>query len=185
MNKLYLFLVMSVIGDAPSRDVMTKDSGEYIFMPLGGDRVFTVDESVWNAVGSKAEQVLIPSTGQGNIILQDKIRQGMTVFFGLVPEHEIEIPGRGMTELELYESPSNYRVIDAGYDVIDSFGVSAISNIGYTQDEVETLKGLEIAINQYGLISSHDAGVRFAEFADQYAEEHAGFFPVYIQIIKP
>ncbi|MFZ3185830.1 MAG: hypothetical protein WA173_17010 [Pseudomonas sp.] len=76
------------------------------------------------------------------------------------------------------------RFSSAGFDVIDASGLSALTNVGYTENDLVTLAGVTIDINQYGLISTPGDSYKFSEFASLAAPEHAPFFPIEVWVFR-
>lgn len=89
-----------------------------------------------------------------------------------------------MTDLGLLQLNDKYQAVDAGYDVTDSFGLSAISNVGYFKDDLAAIISLDISVNEYGLIDNKTDSLRFIDFADSHVEEHAPFHSIKIKIIQ-
>lgn len=185
MEELYVFAVMSVVGEPPNSDKMEVVRGDYVFVPFGGSQIFTIDEDVWKATGQHPELIFFPSGSEYNAVFHKSLESDVVVLVGLANESTLDVPGRGLTDLELLQVSDEYRAVDAGYDVVDSFGLSAVTNVGYSKGEVDAVAGLGISVNKYGLINSENDGIRFAEFADNYVEEHAPFYPMRIKIIQP
>lgn len=72
-----------------------------------------------------------------------------------------------------------------GFDVIDISGLSALTNVGYTTDDLSTLADMAIEINQHGLISTANDSFRFAKYASGVVPEHAPFSPVEVWVSRP
>jgi hypothetical protein len=184
MDEFYVFAVISAVGDPPNGNKMGVVRGDYVFMPFGGSQIFTIDEDIWKAAGGNTELVFFPDNSECNAIFQKALESDAVVLVGLVGECKLDVPGRGFTDLEFLQIGDKYRAVDAGYDVTDSFGLSAISNVGYSKDDIATITDLGISVNKYGLIHSENDSIRFAEFADRHVEEHAPFYPIKIKIIQ-
>lgn len=185
MNGFYVFAVMSIVGDPPNSNKMEVVRDDYIFMPFGGSQILTIDEDIWKAVGGRPELVFFPDSSECSAAFQKALEPGVVVLVGLVGESKLDVPGRGLTDLEPFQLGDKYRAVDAGYDVTDSFGLSAISNVGYSTDDTAAITNLGVSVNEYGLIHSETDSLRFAEFADSHVEEHAPFHPIKIKIIQP
>ena len=185
MDELYVFAAMSIFGDPPNNDNMEGVRGDYTFSPFGGSQIFTIDEDVWKLAGGRPDLVFFPDSSECSTTFQKALEPGVVVLVGLVGESKLDVPGRGLTDLETLQLGDKYRAVDAGYDVTDSFGLSAICNVGYTGDDMIAIRNLGISVNEYGLIGSETDSFRFAEFADSHVEEHAPFQPIKIKIIQP
>jgi hypothetical protein len=68
-----------------------------------------------------------------------------------------------------------------GFDVIDKSGLSSLTNVGYTAQELSALADIIIHINEYGLIKTASDSYKFAQFASHAAAEHAPFFPIEVR----
>jgi len=185
MNDLYMFLVMSVTGEPPNGDKMKAIRDSYIFAPFGGSQIFTIDADLWKIGAHNPEQFFCPSTNEYNAIVGKSINSNTHILVGLIAEHELNVPGRGLTSLEVFMPNDKYSMmVDMGYDVIDYFGLSAIANIGYTPNEVINIGNMDIDINRFGLINNKDDGIRFALFSNASAKEHSPFFPIRVKAIN-
>ncbi len=180
-----MFLVMSVTGEPPNGDKMKAIRGDYVFAPFGGNKIFTVDADLWKIYGQNLEQIFFPSANEYRAIIDQSLNSNTHILVGLIGEHKLNVPGRGLTTLEAFIAKKEYRMmIDMGYDVVDYFGLSAIANIGYTSNEVTDIENLDIDTNRFGLINNKDDGIRFALFADTSAEEHSPFIPIRVKAIS-
>lgn len=185
MDRLYILAVLSIVGDPPNSNKMEVVRGDYTFMPFGGSQICTMDGDVWKAAGARPELVLFPNSSECNAAIQKALDPSVFVLMGLVGERMMDVPGQGLTNLEPLQLGDKYRTLDAGYDVTDPFGLSAISNIGYSTDDTTAIRNLGITVTEYGLIHSESDSRRLADFADSHVEEHAPFRPVRIMIIQP
>ena len=185
MDELYVFAVMSVVGEPPDSNQMEFVRDDCTFMPLGEGQIFTIDKNIWKVAGRSPEFVCFPDASECSTVFQKALEPGVIVLVGLIRDSELDVPGRGVTDLEPLHLGDTYRAIDAGYDVTDLWGLSAISDCGYTEDDMVAIRKLGISANEYGLIDREADGLRFAAFADRHVEEHAPFQPIKIKIIQP
>ena len=184
MKEAYIFAAMSVANRPPKGERPTSPGSNYVFAPLGGDSIYTLDADIWRAAGEHPETKFFPDSGEYGTILQKTLDQGNILLLGLTDKHELDIPGRGRTTLEKFTTHSTQKEIDAGYDVMDSFGLSAASNIGYTKPEAIAISSLNIKINKYGLIENEPAAIKFMQLAENYAKEHVPFYAINIKILN-
>lgn len=184
MDERYVFVVLSISGSPPSADELRKEQADYVFAPLGGNKIYTIDEEIWKVIGHHIESSYFPSEEEYNAILQKSLESHTTVLVGLVEHDQLDMPGRGETNLTLFSPGERYKAIDIGYDVIDSFGLSAISNVGYSIFEAQNIENLNISLTKFGLIDNKNDSDRFSVYADKYLEEHAPFSSIKIKLIR-
>ena len=180
IRPLYIFAVLSARGEAPN-SMKIKFNKDYKFMPFGGYEVYTIDRNIWESIGGKPTLSFFPTVSECNIFFDKALNSETTVLIALTDKPQLDIPGRGLTSLEPYIKPLNGNLVDVGYDVTDLFGLSAITNIGYSMDAFSSILDLDIATTEYGLISNLSDALRFAKFADNYALEHSPFLPLKIK----
>lgn len=185
MDEIHVFAVMSIVGDPPNSNKKEFFRSDYIFMPLGGSQIFTIDKNVWKVAGGRPDLVFFPDSSECSTAFQKALEPGVIVLVGLIGESKLDVPGRGLTDLEPLQIDDKYRAVDVGYDVTDYFGLSAICDVGYSRNDITDLDNLNVTVNEYGLIQNKTDSLRFAEFADSHVEEHAPFQPIKIKIIQP
>lgn len=184
MDERYVFVVLLISGAPPSAEELRKGHADYVFAPLGGNKIYTIDEEIWKAIDHHIESNYFPSEEECNAILQKSMESHTAVLVGLVEHGQLDIPGRGETNLTLFSPGERYKAIDIGYDVIDSFGLSAIANVGYSTSEAQNIEKLNISLTKFGLIENKNDSDRLSVYADKYVEEHAPFSSIKIKLIR-
>ncbi len=184
MVNRYVFVVMAVVGDPPSGNEIGIVSGDYTFAPFGGSRIYTLDDEVWCATGQCAEPFFFPKATDYNEMFWNSRGSQSTVLVGLVDVGELYVPGRGITILEQLDLGNEFKSFDLGYDVVDSFGLSAITNVGYSKDDMSDIMELGCSVNQYGLIGKRECSDVFVEFVNETTTEHAPFYSVEVKMVN-
>ena len=179
MDDSYIFLVVLVSGKPPNGIERRAHRKDYIFSPLGGNSVFTVDIDSWESDQYKLQRSFFPNYSEYNLIASKGLELKEGVLVGLSNEKKLMIPGRGAATLEKFIPSENFENQSyIGYDVVDAFGLSALVNIGYTSEEMSAIEELGIEIGCHGLIRYRDDAIKFARFAESSAMEHAPFYPI-------
>lgn len=97
------------------------------------------------------------------------------------PENFVKLEEVSLSSMDSFFSGFS----EAGFDVIDTSGLSALTNIGYSKIDLIQIEKQHLAINSYGLIKKLGDSYKFAECVSDIAQEHTPFFPVKIWVKKP
>jgi hypothetical protein len=163
---------------------------DYIFYPFNFEKeISTIDLSVWNinqkniALDLKEISFWPDLIKIHNFFTESKEIEISNNKFFLVLSNKshaqtidpaCEVPLFNINEIAELQDKFSF----LGYDVIDTSGLSAVVNIGYSKDELLKIKNEKIEINNFGIISSLIDAAKFAQMADLFAGEHAPFSPV-------
>lgn len=158
----------------------------YVYYPVSHeDCVLTIDATLWRYAQphtefSGAAIYYWPDLNQIAEIL-DKGRSANSWVLLAISDHstamtidpDIVIPLEPTPPLPTYFQ-------EVGYDVADVSGLSALTNIGYTHQDLAQFQSLSVKPTIFGLIEDRVAAENFAQLASRAASEHAPFFPVRI-----
>ncbi|MFT3820165.1 MAG: hypothetical protein QM750_21555 [Rubrivivax sp.] len=176
-------------GEPPQGRVLKSAGKAHQFAPLAGDgSVFTVDPDVWqHSSGGIDEQARCFCPGREDVaqIVNEAAREDLYCVVALTSLGHFTPPGSKDVRLPLVSWSSllggmtGQEFVDLGFDVVDQWtGISALTSLGYSAQDLTALRGLGLNSNEFGLLrSAEDAGV-FASFAASAAQEHAPFIPV-------
>ena len=184
IRPLYIFSILSVRGEAPNSTKIEFDKG-YKFMPFGGSEIYTIDEDIWLNIQGMPTLSFFPTLSKCNMFFDEGLNSNITVLIALTDKPQVEIPGRGLVLLQPYTKSLDSNLVDIGYDVTDLFGLSSITNIGYSMDEFSSIVDLDIGITEYGLISNKSDALKFTKFSDNHILEHSPFLPLRIKLYTP
>jgi|GEM_PF-4797297 len=186
MSFEYIWGVLKIKGNPPSDEKLRIPSSKYKYYPfLHQGLIFTADPSLWDLSPTGV------STGGGSKVSHWPSSNELADFIAGLNEEETWL-------LLIFSDQPSARTIDpaatvpltkippplkdgfssVGFDVIDMSGLSALTNVGYTEDDLSRFANMTIETNDCGLISTSGDSHRFAEFASSAAPEHAPFFPV-------
>lgn len=197
MNFEYVWEVLQIRGQPPQDEKFRLPQGAYKYYPFSHHgSIFTADLDLWDL-----SPLGTSSDGTSNVMhwpnsneIMDFVAQQcdpdtwLLMVFSDQPLARTIDPG---ATVELSKFPSSLNCVfptgflKVGFDVIDISGLSALTNVGYTADDLSKLAAMAIEINQHGLISTSNGSYRFAEFASLAAPEHAPFFPVEVWVLRP
>lgn len=188
MDFVYVWGILRIAGTPPDYDKLGRlQEGVYTYYPFPHHGVtFTVDTSLWDLQTSSSHTVQIaywPSADELVKLMNNKDDQGVwwLLIFSNNPTASTIDPNNSVSLSKIPSQMDDRFRTDfqfIGFDVIDMSGISALTNIGYTADNIAKLAATTVVINSYGLISSSNDSLIFAEFASEAAPEHAPFFPV-------
>jgi len=157
------------------------NSKDYNFTPLGCNKIYTIDGDVWKNFDKGSFVIYYPNRQEFNLLLEND--KNFKILIALSDKKTVSVPGRGETVLTEFTRNSKEE-IEAGYDVTDIFGLSAIANIGYSKEEAKKICKLNLAVTEYGLLKSKEDAKIFTEFANKHIIEHEPFMPLKILIKK-
>lgn len=88
--------------------------------------------------------------------------------------------------VQVVSDSSLKRLAEVGFDVVDMWsGISALTDIGYCEDECMKLKNMRLTMNKFGLFGNVADALVFADFSSLAAPEHAPFIPVKVYVRFP
>lgn len=186
----YAWGLLKIVGEVPEAEKLLLPVKNYKFFPFEHKgKIFTFDENIWNNVvphdkpHQNAQTVMRPDIKQ----IEDAVLNDKTPWIIAFSDQQFAyITGEGRKVEMLQIPPSLYQAfsenfVEIGYDVIDSMGISAIANVGYTQKDRESFRGIA-PVNQYGVFTSAQCAKKFADITSRIVIEHAPFFPVNLWI---
>lgn len=71
-----------------------------------------------------------------------------------------------------------------GFDVVDSTGLSALTNIGYNDSDLLLLNGENIKTNDYGLLADKESANEYSTLSKNHSPEHSPFYVLSILKIR-
>lgn len=181
----YVWGIIESCVESPNARQFTELKSEYKFYPLQHEgAIFTADSTFWrNETIAKVNYW--PSTNEiAHILLSHKLENHLLVILSDNNSASTIDPN---TLVKLSKIPvdvkKSFEFVDAGFDVIDISGLSALTNIGYASADLSTLDN-NLKVTQYGLIASISEARKFANFASNVAPEHSPFFTVKVNLIE-
>ena len=187
----YVWAVIGLNGTPPSGKKLHLQQNDYKYYPFEHtEEILTIDYSLWGFAKEEDESSRVavthfpdPSTISQFIDKDISLAMWRLVAFCDSPVARTIDPANSMPLSKIPSAAANQlsaRFIAIGFDVIDLSGLSALTNVGFTTSDMSSFSGINIDINQYGLIATANGGQKYADFASLAAAEHAPFFPVEI-----
>ncbi len=181
----YVWGVVRILGSPPTAERLHVLQNGYRFHPFHHTgAVLTVDPMTWDAllnVGSQLTEWPMPDA-IASAIADAGSQPAWTMFALSEIDKARTIDPKTYAPLSKIPATSidafSRGVSSVGYDTIDVAGLSALSNIGYSPQNVTAIAERGIDLNDYGLFASAQDAREFAEFASLAAREHAPFFPI-------
>ena len=196
MDFNFILIAFASHGISPSGSVLHGSGKAHKFAPLATEGpIYTADTDLWAAVRGVIDErsesfCPQPSTIAG--ALKRAERENYYFLIALTQLREFELPGpSGNVHFplqpwsQLTEEFSHIKLTDAGFDVVDEWGLSGLSNIGYDEENLAALESMQLQVNQFGLFEAQEDAEKFASFASTVAVEHAPFMPVRILVRIP
>jgi hypothetical protein len=163
MNFQYIWAILKTKKDIPiglnfqARNLVNTD---FIFYPFQYEKnVFTIDLSVWmsnkNDVTKRHEEIIFwPNLIKIKNFIKEKIDSDTKYLLVLSdkPYAQTIDPNNQAPLVDISEVAgllTDFTIL--GYDVVDISGLSAIVNIGYSNDEFLDIENAKIEINDFGL----------------------------------
>jgi hypothetical protein len=176
-------------GEPPQGRVLKSASKVHQFAPLAGEgSVFTVDPDVWqHASGDVDEQArcFYPEHETVVRIVNEAAGEDLFCVVALTSFGHFIPPGSKDVRLPLASWSSLFggligqEFVNVGFDVVDQWtGISALTSLGYSAQDLTALRGLGLNSNEFGLLRSAEDADVLANFAASVAQEHAPFIPV-------
>ena len=185
----YVWAIIEISGIPPTGKKLHQYPGEYTYYPFSHTgTILTVNYALWDLserVGLTSAPIITfwPTPNVISQLVAGELNPDvwyLIVFSDTSSARTIDpsdvislsrLPLPPVTEFS-----DNFSSV--GFDVIDMSGLSALTNVGYTANDLTTLSETDFGINKFGLIESSNDSLIFAEFASLAAPEHAPFFPV-------
>jgi hypothetical protein len=160
------------------------------FRPRGSDNyacylstaraVFTIDATTWDMGDAIGESTVIRTCPDREWI--DHVRsKEVNLVLGMCEDH---VEFRGLTNLEdekpIFYSPNDFSFRQMGFDVMDASGLSALSNLALTAQELSTLNLNQSDFNESGLICDYQVASHVSKLVDGYSREHAPFYAIQV-----
>ena len=181
---LYIFAILLIKGKILKINKENKNS-KFVFMPFKSDNQITIDEDIWKSFHNDTIVLYYPNEQEYDLFLNNALNEKYKIIIALIDKNNIYIPGRDVVKLIEFKIPKGYRVIELGYDVTDLFGLSAIANIGYSQEEIASILTLNLSTTKYGLLTNKKDAVKFIEYANKHILEHAPFVALKLISLVP
>lgn len=188
----FVWGTVEIKGTPPTGTRLHIGRDGYTFYPFSHDGpILTIDAAVWNVPGSKEPGNLrIVHWPNAANIADTFATAGSFDDWHLIAVSDSPvahtIDPNDLVNLctlpPLSTEGGTQNFYEAGFDVIDLSGLSALTDVGYTADDIAELRPDSFAVNENGLISSIGESRRFAEVASRLVLEHAPFFPVKILV---
>ena len=158
----------------------------YTFYPLPNNGpVWTLDDQLWRATtdrsGNSAAAFALEmqeAVDASGLIASDQQWLAGVIdashFWPVGSQGELALP-----EFSEWQAHAEIKAANSlGFDVLDPTGLSALTNVGFTPDDIESIAKLSLAGNENGLLIDARSAERFAKFASSAAPEHAPFVGV-------
>ena len=190
MSDQYILAILEADCSPPMGSHLHHGSDEYFFYPFEHDSVIlTIDAIFWDesrSHASKRKSVINmwPNKTLVSECLSYVANVNNWTLFAITHASVGQTidPNRCISLTPLPELSPGF--FDAGYDVVDICGLSALTNVGYTDHDIALLKRYSMKITVHGLIAELQDAQEFAKFASNTAPEHAPFSPVKILAIN-
>ena len=193
MHYNFILIAFSSRGTPPLVNRLKNVSGDYKFSPLASEGfVYTIDTALWSSYIGDDSSTFCPDCS--TITQAMKLAENDNCFFiaGLTHLAEFDPPGSPdvhiplMNWTQFLEESDNMQLTEVGFDVVDQWtGISALSNIGYTTDDLLLLENEQLQVNQFGLFDTEGEATEYANFATVIAPEHAPFVPLKVLVRIP
>lgn len=185
----YVWALIEVNGTPPTSNKLHQHQSSYKFYPFSHTgEIVTTDYSMWDLVEKSGSSLpgVVAHFPEPDVISQFidgeiSLTNWRLVVFSDSSEARTIDPSNPIVLSKIPERLKKRvltEFISLGFDVIDLAGLSAITNVGYTANDLSLLSGIAIVINKYGLIATASDSQKYGEFASIAAPEHAPFFPV-------
>lgn len=190
----YVWAILKLHGDPPQGSGINNIESEYKYYPFDHQGlIVTIDRRLWRGQVTercKAEKSVVsywPGSAEISSAIEGDCSCGDWLLMALSCEsHAQTIDPQAPVELSMIpphlKGPFSSGFWKAGFDVVDASGLSALTDVGYSSNDLLEIADMEININKYGLISEAADGWGFAKFASHAASEHSPFFPVEIWV---
>ncbi len=183
-SDLYIFAILLIKEKILKINKANKNS-KFVFMPFKSDNQITIDEDIWKSFHNETAILYYPNKQEYDLFLSKVLNGKYKIIIALIDKSNIYIPGRGVVKLIEFKVPKGYRIIEFGYDIVDLFGLSAITNIGYTQEEMASILTLNLSTTKYGLLINKKDAEKFIEYADKHILEHTPFIALKLISLVP
>jgi hypothetical protein len=187
VSTVYVFAILRTSQKPISGAELHQATGAYTFYPSNHEgEVLTIDEMLWKSQrnltsSTDVRLTLWPSTEDvEQSSAEPLLAKQVTLIATTEARTANALDGEKIIELAALQSHAVNEFHFAGFDVIDTTGLSGLTNVGYSQDDLKKLSGGTIGTTEYGLIARLEDAQRFALFASSTAREHAPFSPVSI-----
>jgi hypothetical protein len=186
MSFRYVLIAFSTAASPPDSGTL-KSGKDFTFAPLAAaGPIYTIDVDLWEQKKGAPEvpaQTFCPGPKDVLSAWERSKNENCTFLMGLTQSNHFVPPGSPDVKLPLNRASdlleNSEMLVDLGFDVIDQLtGISGLTNIGYSPDDLKGLEEAEIGINSYNLLLDADAAQKFSVFASRAAQEHAPFIPV-------
>lgn len=192
----YVWALIEVNGAPPTSNKLHQHQSGYKFYPFSHtEDIVTIDYSVWDLVDKNGDPLpeVITRFPEPGVISQFIDGKTSSINWRLVvcsdsSEARTIDPSNPIALSKIPDRSKNRfltEFISLGFDVIDLAGLSAITNVGYTTNDLSLLSRIAIVINTHGLIATAFDSQKYGEFASIAAPEHAPFFPVEVWCQRP
>lgn len=191
MNDQYILAIVEADCSPPTGSQLHDGRSEYFFYPPKHDGdILTIDAMLWGEPKSHASErkPVVSMWPDAQFVSECLARLATANNWTLFATTQSSVgqtidPDTSMVLTPLPQLSQSF--FDAGYDVVDISGLSALTNVGYTSHDASLLPQHPMKITAHGLIAELRDAQEFAEFASKVAPEHAPFSPVKVLANRP